>query len=201
MSAPAFTSARTRAWPVSVLPSVTSTLRNLGSLVISRSILSSAMWGLPSVGKAMRTACPARSSRAPTRTRVGASPTSPCRWTMSVGPASRCTRPSRQGSRSRKNRSLLWCSVVLPSSAPSPLCWRQRNADDRHLWQTSRGGYCTVPHCSQVCSSKRPSAAAAVRPSATRPRAPGGRFICRVRSTGFLRGGRIIGIVMRVSRE
>src|SRR5580765_7233906 len=36
-------------------------------------------------------------------------------------------------------------------------------------------------------------------PSAVRPRAQGGRFICRVRSTGFLRGGFISGMVMPLS--
>jgi len=77
---------------------------------------------------------------------------------------------------------------------------RQCRRADRHLWQASRGGYCTVPQSSQVCNSKRPSAAAAVMPSATRPRAQGGRFICRVRRTGFLRLGFISGIVMRTSR-
>ena len=40
------------------------------------------------------------------------------------------------------------------------------------------------------------AAAAAVIPSAVRPRAHGGRFICRVRSTGFLRRGFIKGMVM-----
>ena len=72
MSAPAFTIACTSAWPTAVLPSVTSTLRNFGSLVISLSILSSAMWSLSSLGNPISTACPARSRRAPTRTRCGA---------------------------------------------------------------------------------------------------------------------------------
>ena len=124
MSAPAFTSACTIAWPTAVLPSVTSTLRNFGSLVISRSILSSAMCSPPSAGNPISTAWPARSSRAPTRTGAGASPTSPCRCTSTDGPTASCTRPSRQGRRSRKNMSLLWCSVVWPSKTPSPDCAR-----------------------------------------------------------------------------
>ena len=38
-------------------------------------------------------------------------------------------------------------------------------------------------------------------PSAVRPRAHGGRFICRVRSTGFFRRGFISGIVMTAPRD
>src|SRR5688572_30422590 len=61
---------------------------------------------------------------------------------------------------------------------------------ERQLWHASRGGYCTMPHSRHCCSSKRPSAAAAVRPSATRLRAAGGKVGRRVRRTGFLRFGR-----------
>src|SRR2546422_6907210 len=48
-----------------------------------------------------------------------------------------------------------------------------------------RSGYCTVPQSRHCCSSKRPSAAAAVSPSATRLRAAGGSVGSRVRRTGF----------------
>src|SRR5256885_12404222 len=58
---------------------------------------------------------------------------------------------------------------------------------ERHFWHASRGGYCTVPQSRHCCSSKRPSAAAAVSPSATRLRAAGGSVGSRVRRTGFLR--------------
>src|SRR5687768_11894969 len=61
---------------------------------------------------------------------------------------------------------------------------------ERQLWQASRGGYWTMPQSPHCCSSKRPSAAAAVRPSATRLRAAGGKVGRRVRRTGFLRFGR-----------
>ena len=61
----------------------------------------------------------------------------------------------------------------------------QSRRTERHFWQASRGGYCTVPHSRHCCSSKRPSAAAAVRPSATRLRAAGGSVGRRVRRIGF----------------
>src|SRR5689334_24985735 len=61
---------------------------------------------------------------------------------------------------------------------------------ERHFWHVSRGGYCTVPQSLHCCSSKRPIAAAAVRPSAMRLRAAGGSVGRRVRRTGFLRLGR-----------
>ena len=69
-SAPALASACTSAWPTADLPSVTSTLRNFGSQPISRSIGSSAIFGVSLSGKAISTAWPARSSRAPTLTRA-----------------------------------------------------------------------------------------------------------------------------------
>src|SRR6185436_10818000 len=61
---------------------------------------------------------------------------------------------------------------------------------ERHFWHASRGGYCTAPQSLHCCSSKRPIAAAAVRPSAMRLRAAGGSVGRRVRRTGFLRLGR-----------
>ena len=71
----------------------------------------------------------------------------------------------------------------------------------RHTWQASRGGYCTAPQPAHTCSAKRPSAAAAVSPSATRLRGQGGSTGCRVRSTGFLRFGRAMGCVMCAPRR
>src|SRR5262245_50760765 len=97
--------------------------------------------------------------------------------------------PRRQGRRSRKKRSLLWCRTVWASSSPSAGCAFHRRLTERHFWQASRGGYCTDRHSLHCCSSKRPSAAAAVSPSATRLRAAGGSVGSRVRSTGFLRLG------------
>src|SRR5688500_4285139 len=75
------------------------------------------------------------------------------------------------------------------SSPPFGCAFHSRRTD-RHFWQASRGGYCTVPQSRHCCSSKRPSAAAAVRPSATRLRAAGGSVGSRVRRIGFLRFGR-----------
>src|SRR6185503_2177695 len=106
------------------------------------------------------------------------------------GPQSSFTKPSRQGSRSRKKRSLLWWSTVCARSSPPAGCGFQSSTIERQFWQASRGGYCTVPQSLHCCSSKRPIAAAAVRPSATRLRAAGGSVGSRVRSTGFLRLGR-----------
>ncbi len=194
-------SARTSAWPTAVLPSVTSTLRNFGSQVISRNCLSSAMWGTSLSGKPMSTAMPALSSRAPTRTRAGGAATSPCRCTTTVGPPSRRTMPRRQGRRSRKKVSWLVRSVVWEMSSPAPDCARQGSRSPRHTWQASRGGYCTAPQAWHTCSAKRPSAAAAVSPRATRLRVPGGSTGARVRSTGFLRFARVSGCVMRPAPE
>src|SRR6185503_9091716 len=106
------------------------------------------------------------------------------------GPQSSFTKPSRQGSRSRKKRSLLWWSTVCARSSPPAGCGFQSSTIERQFWQASRGGYCTVPQSRHCCSSKRPSAAAAVRPSATRLRAAGGSVGSRVRRIGFLRFGR-----------
>src|SRR6185436_12016430 len=186
-SAPAFASPRTSAWPRPVLPSVTSTLRCFGSQVNSRNCRSSAISELSFEGRAAITACPARSSIARTRTRCS---TASCRWATTVGPQSSFTSPRRHGRRSRKKRSLLWWSTVCASSSPSGFWIFQIRLTERQLWQDSRGGYCTMPHSRHCCSSKRPSAAAAVRPSATRLRAAGGSVGRRVRRTGFLRFGR-----------
>src|SRR5437667_149374 len=76
-SAPAWASAFTIAWPAAVLPSVTSTLRNFGSQVNSRNCRSFAMLEVSFSGSAASTACPARSSRAATRTRAGGGGTPP----------------------------------------------------------------------------------------------------------------------------
>src|SRR5688500_42176 len=75
-------------------------------------------------------------------------------------------------------------------SSPPDGCAFQSRTTERHFWHASRGGYCTVPQSRHCCSSKRPSAAAAVRPSATRLRAAGGSVGSRVRRIGFLRFGR-----------
>src|SRR5688572_30752810 len=80
--------------------------------------------------------------------------------------------------------------MVCARISPSGDCSCQTRFTERHCWQASRGGYCTVPQPRHCCSSKRPSAAAAVRPSATRLRAAGGSVGSRVRRTGFLRLGR-----------
>ena len=96
------------------------------------------------------------------------------------------TVPTRQGRRSRKYRSLLWCSVVLTSSVPDGSTARQDSCSDRQPPQTSRGGYWTAPQSAQTCNSKRPSAAAAVRPSAARLRQPGGSGLARARDRIFL---------------
>jgi hypothetical protein len=55
-SAPASASARTIAWPTADFASVTSTLRNFGSQVISRSCGSSLMFGVSREGNATSTA-------------------------------------------------------------------------------------------------------------------------------------------------
>ena len=99
------------------------------------------------------------------------------------------TVPTRQGRRSRKYRSLLWCSVVLTSSVPDGSTARHASCSDRQPPQTSRGGYWTAPQSAQTCNSKRPSAAAAVRPSAARLRQSGGSVGWRVRATGSFLGG------------
>src|SRR5204863_7561025 len=88
-----------------------------------------------------------------------------------------------------KNKSLLCCSVVRASSSPPSGRFFQASFTERHFWQASRGGYCTVPQSLHCCSSKRPIAAAAVSPSAIRLRAAGGSVGSRVRRTGFLRFG------------
>ena len=137
--------ARTTACPTPVLPSVTKILRNFGSQVISRSWRSSAILGTSSMGNARSTPWPDLSSRAPTRTRLGGAAQPPCRCVTSVGPASSRTSPKRHGTRSRKNKSWLWCTVVVDSSSPNPDCSRQRSRSDRQRWHASRGGYCTVP--------------------------------------------------------
>ena len=196
MSAPASTSPRASAWPTAVRPSVTRTLRNFGSQVISRNCLSSAMFDTSFSGKPTSTAIPALSRRASTRTRAGGAATSPCRCTTTVGPASSRTIPRRHGSRSRKNTSWLWASRVSAISSPAPDCRRHGSAVARQRTQASRGGYCVVPQTAQTCSSNRPSAAPAVRPSATRLRCQGGSTGSRVRSTGFFRAGRAMGSVM-----
>ena len=53
-----------------------------------------------------------------------------------------------------------------------------------------------MPHLSHTCNAKRPSAAAAVTPWATRLRAPGGSTGKRVRRIGFLRFGFVRGAVI-----
>src|SRR5688572_30596164 len=187
ISAPAAASPFTSACPSGVLPSVTSTLRCFGSQVNSRNCRSSAMSASSFSGSAAITACPARSSAAFTFAR---SFTDACRCATTVGPQSSLIRPRRQGRRSRKNRSLLWCSTVCASRTPPGFCIFHIKLMERQLWHASRGGYWTMPHSRHCCSSKRPSAAAAVRPSATRLRAAGGKVGRRVRRTGFLRFGR-----------
>ncbi len=64
-SAPASASARTSAWPTAVLPSVTSTLRNFGSQVISLSIGSSIMCSVSWSGNPTSTAWPAAIEHGP----------------------------------------------------------------------------------------------------------------------------------------
>src|SRR5688572_27840613 len=147
---------------------------------------SDAMSAFSFSGSAASTACPARSSIALMRTRLVAPA---CRCATTVGPQSRRTRPSRHGIRSRKKRSLLWCRTVRATSSPPAGCAFHLRLKEKQFWQASRGGYCTAPQSAHCCSSKRPSAAAAVRPSATRLRAAGGSVGSRVRRMGFLRFG------------
>ena len=121
MSAPAFTSACTIAWPTAVLPSVTSTLRNFGSLVISRSILSSAMWAAPFVGKsdqhrlpgAVEPGADAHARAARRRPRRAGAPSASGRRRAAPG------RAATAGARGRTGRccGAAWC---VPSSSPSP---------------------------------------------------------------------------------
>src|SRR6185436_1420347 len=177
----------TSAWPSAVLPSETRTLRCFGSQVNSRNCRSSAISEPSLSGSAAITACPARSSAARTRTRCV---TDSWRCATTIGPQSSLTRPSRHGRRSRKKRSLLWWSTVCARSSPPSGCGFQSSRIDKHFWHASRGGYCTAPQSRHCCSSKRPIAAAAVRPSAMRLRAAGGSVGRRVRRTGFLRLGR-----------
>src|SRR6185295_15343312 len=148
---------------------------------------SDAMSAFSFSGSAASTACPARSSIALTRTLCVALA---CRCATTVGPQSRRTSPSRHGSRSRKKRSLLWCRTVWATRSPPACCAFHAMRVERQFWQASRGGYCTFAHSAHCCSSKRPSAAAAVRPRATRLRAAGGSVGRRVRRIGFLRFGR-----------
>ncbi len=103
---PASSSARATAWPTADLPSVTSARRNFGSHEVSRSVLSSSMFGVFLSGKAIITAWPLRSSFRARRTRA---PSAQSWWTCATteGPASIRTVPTRHGRRSRKYRSLL----------------------------------------------------------------------------------------------
>src|ERR1700733_7478458 len=154
------------------------------------------MSGVSFSGIAINAACPARSRLARTRTRPDADGQSPCRCAMMTGPQSSLIIPSRHGMRSRKNSSWLCRRVVSETSSPAPSCCRQSSRCDRQTRQASRGGYCTVRQSRQTCSYKRPRAAAAVSPSATRLRPPGGSVGTRVRRIGFLRGGRTSGRVI-----
>ena len=97
----AYSSAKAALW------SVTNTLRNFGSQVISRSCRSSAILSTSSMGNATSTPCPDLSSLAPTRPRAGAGAQPPCKCTTTVGPASSLTMPKRQGMRSLKYKSWL----------------------------------------------------------------------------------------------
>ena len=173
MSAPALTSACTIAWPTAALPSVTSTLRNFGSLVISRSIRSSAMCSLPSVGNPISTAWPARSSRAPTLTRAGALADLAVQVDDQRRPGVELHQPQPPRQAFAKEQVV----AVVKRGGTEQACLRRSgratgNRGDRQRWQASRGGYWTAAQSLQTCSSKRPSAAAAVMPERQPPARP-----------------------------
>ena len=155
------------------------------------------MFGSSFAGKPISTAIPALSSRAPTRSRAGTAATSPCRCTITVGPAI-------EPHHAEAPRQPLAEEYVVTVGKPrlGDQLARARLRSPRQL--RSRGSarrprgadIVSRPQAAQTCSSKRPSAAPAVRPSATRLRCQGGSTGSRVRSTGFFRGGRAMGSVM-----
>ena len=154
-------------------------------------------------GNPISTACPARSSRAPTRTRVRRA-RRPRRAGAPSASGRRPAAPGRAATAGARGRTGRCCGAAscAPSSVPFARLRRATAAAATGSGGRPRAAG-TAPRWQSwhTCSSKRPSAAAAVMPSATRPRAHGGRFICRVRRTGFLRLGFISGIVMTRSPQ
>ena len=134
--------------------------------------------GLPPSGTATSTAWPARSScRFDAHAR-----TAPRRRAVQIGDhdsrrQSRRTSAERAtaGARGRTVPGHVTQHVFRSQARRGRPATRHTSRCDRQARQASRGGYCTVPQSRQTCSSNRPRAAAAVRPSATRLRVPGGR--------------------------
>ena len=186
--APAAASARASSSPSSVLPSTTSARRCRGSKAISRNCRSSSSCKAGVSGRAVTTALPAGSIPSARRTRPPRAHAS-ARWATIEGPASAATMPRRQGSRSRKNGSLEWWSVVSASSVPPSGTSVQSRRSSRQRPQIWRGGYCAAPHAPQTWRANRPAAAIAASPWASRDRLPGGSAGIRVRARGSLRRG------------
>ena len=197
MSAPASTRACASACPIALLPSVISTLRNFGSLVISRSIGSSAMFAVSCGGSAISAACPLLSRCARTRTRDGAPRNR--RADARAGSARRRAAPVRAAAaRARDSKARSSDAARCRRSARPRRRPRAIRADA--TGNSRRPSAADTARCrnrSSVCSSKRPSAAAAVSRSAARLRAPGGKVGSRNARTGLRGFGLVSGSVMR----
>ena len=190
MSAPAFTSACTIAWPdrgLAVGDQHLAELRVAGHFAqhpVVRHVCA------PFVRKSDQHRLSGAVEPGADATRAGASPTSPCRCTISVGPASRCTRPEPPRQALAEEQVVAVMQRAWRRAArPRPSARATAGA------ATGSGGRLRAAGTARRRSPGRPAARSGLRrrrrscPSATRPRAHGGRFICRVRRTGFLRLG------------
>ena len=194
-SAPALASACTSAWPTAVLPSVTSTLRNFGSQPISRSIGSSAMCGVSLSGKAISTAWPARSSRAPTLTRARRVGHVAMQMQHQRGAGIQPHQAQPPGQALAEEQVVAVGQRGLAQQLARRFCSRHFSAASTGSGgRPSRGGYCTAPQ--SLAHLQFEAAFGGGAPSCQRDAAalPGGSVGSRVRRPGSCAWGASSGI-------
>ena len=195
-SAPASTSARTTAWPITDLPSRD---QNFAPARIAGQFAQSGIVGQigPSLFRhgdqrrlagAVERRFDAHAARRGADARVQIS--DHVRRRHRAGPCRRAT----AGARGRTVPGRCAASVSVRSSPRRPATRHTQPMRQAGTAELRAADIAPRRSREQTCSSNRPRAAAAVRPSATRLRVPGGNVGRRVRRIGFLRFGRCGGI-------